>query len=94
MRKFFIIPIRLYKTLISPLLGPSCRFHPTCSHYTAQAIERYGVTKGILLGTMRIMRCNPWFGYGGCDPVPERFTWGGLIRYTGATAKNNKDLTP
>ena len=94
MRKAFILPIRLYKTLVSPLLGPSCRFYPTCSHYAAQAIEKHGVPRGLLLGVGRIIRCNPWFGHGGCDPVPERFTWGALIRYTGASAKNSKDPTP
>jgi len=60
--------IRAYQTLISPLLPPSCRFHPTCSEYTRQAIERYGFGRGILMGMRRIIRCNP-FCVGGHDPV-------------------------
>lgn len=73
MKKFlsliFIIPIKIYQILISPLLGPSCRFTPTCSQYTIEAIQKYGPFKGGWLGFRRILRCHPW---GGCghDPVP------------------------
>ena len=73
MKKFFslifIIPIKIYQILISPLLGPSCRFTPTCSQYTIEAIQKYGPLKGGWLGFKRILRCHPW---GGCghDPVP------------------------
>ena len=65
----FIIPIKIYQTLISPLIGPSCRFTPTCSQYTIEAIQKYGPLKGGWLGFRRIIRCHPW---GGCghDPVP------------------------
>ena len=65
----FIIPIKLYQILLSPLLGQSCRYHPTCSQYTIEAIEKYGPIKGIWLGTMRIATCHPWGG-SGHDPVP------------------------
>ena len=65
----FIIPIKLYQILLSPLLGQSCRYHPTCSQYTIEAIEKYGPVKGIWLGTKRIARCPPWGG-SGHDPVP------------------------
>ncbi|MCB9126423.1 MAG: membrane protein insertion efficiency factor YidD [Ardenticatenales bacterium] len=61
--------IRFYQRLISPLFPPSCRFHPTCSHYTAEAIEKYGAIKGSWLGVRRIVRCHPW-NPGGYDPVP------------------------
>ena len=67
-RSAFILPIRLYQKLISPMLPSSCRFTPTCSEYTAQAIERYGVVRGVIKGAWRIMRCNP-FGGSGHDPV-------------------------
>ena len=65
----FILPIKIYQILISPLLGPSCRFTPTCSQYTIEAIQKYGPLKGGWLGFKRILRCHPW---GGCghDPVP------------------------
>ena len=65
----FIFPIKIYQILISPLLGPSCRFTPTCSQYTIEAIQKYGPFKGGWLGFRRILRCHPW---GGCghDPVP------------------------
>ena len=65
----FIVPIKLYQILLSPLLGQSCRYHPTCSQYTIEAIEKYGPVKGIWLGTKRIARCHPWGG-SGHDPVP------------------------
>ena len=61
--------IRFYQRVISPLTGPSCRFHPTCSHYTAEAIEKYGALRGSWLGVKRIVRCHP-FNPGGYDPVP------------------------
>jgi uncharacterized protein len=60
--------LRWYKLLISPLLPPSCRFTPTCSEYAADAIAKYGVGKGTLLGLWRLCRCQP-FSRGGYDPV-------------------------
>ena len=60
--------IRAYQLLLSPLLPPSCRFTPTCSEYTRQAIERYGFRRGTYMGLRRILRCNP-FHAGGYDPV-------------------------
>ena len=64
-----IIPIKLYQILISPLLGPSCRFTPTCSQYAVEAIQKHGPIRGSWLAAKRISRCHPW---GGCghDPVP------------------------
>jgi putative membrane protein insertion efficiency factor len=61
--------IRLYQLTLSPLLPPSCRFTPTCSHYTYEAIDKYGLIKGSWMGFKRILRCNP-FNAGGYDPVP------------------------
>lgn len=67
--RFVLLLIRFYQHWISPLLGSNCRFYPTCSHYTYEAIERYGVRKGGILGLRRIARCHPW-NPGGFDPVP------------------------
>ncbi len=61
--------IRVYQLLISPLLGRSCRFYPTCSEYTYEAIKKYGFLKGCWLGSRRLLRCHPWHP-GGVDPVP------------------------
>lgn len=63
--------VRLYQILVSPLLGPSCRFSPTCSEYMIQALRIHGLFKGVWLGVRRIGRCHP-FNPGGYDPVPGR----------------------
>ena len=64
-----ILPIKLYQILISPFLGPSCRFNPTCSQYSIEAIQKYGPIKGSWLSIKRISKCHPW-GKSGHDPVP------------------------
>ncbi|WP_084657345.1 membrane protein insertion efficiency factor YidD [Hydrogenovibrio kuenenii] len=66
----FILPIKFYQWFISPLLGPRCRFYPSCSHYTVEAIEKHGVLCGLWLGVKRVSRCHPGSD-GGVDPVPE-----------------------
>ncbi len=65
----FIILIKLYQLIISPWLGPSCRYTPTCSQYGIEALKKYGPLKGLWLTVKRIARCNPWGGHGP-DPVP------------------------
>jgi putative membrane protein insertion efficiency factor len=61
--------IKLYQKYLSPLLGPTCRYHPTCSEYAFQAINKFGVFRGSYLALKRILKCNPWGG-SGIDEVP------------------------
>lgn len=68
MKKICILLINFYQKKISPHLKTSCKYYPTCSEYTKQAIEKYGVIKGIFIGIKRILRCNP-FSKGGYDPL-------------------------
>ena len=63
--------LRAYKVLVSPWLGPCCRFHPSCSIYCMEAVSRHGIVKGLWLGALRLVRCHP-FHPGGFDPVPPR----------------------
>jgi putative membrane protein insertion efficiency factor len=65
----FIIIIKIYQLLISPLFPSSCRYSPTCSHYTLEALNKHGLFKGGWLGIKRISKCHPWGG-SGHDPVP------------------------
>jgi putative membrane protein insertion efficiency factor len=67
--QILILPIRLWQLTISQLLPPTCRFSPSCSAYTIEALRRHGPLKGLWLGTKRIARCHPW-GSSGYDPVP------------------------
>ena len=70
MRYVLKILIRGYQLAISPLLGPRCRFYPSCSHYALEAIEIHGAVRGTWLAIKRIGRCHPWHE-GGFDPVPD-----------------------
>ena len=63
--------IWIYQATVSPLLGGSCRFHPSCSNYCAEAIATHGPARGLRLGVSRLLKCHP-FHAGGLDPVPER----------------------
>ncbi|NYT84597.1 membrane protein insertion efficiency factor YidD [Pollutimonas harenae] len=69
-KTLLIAPIRFYQYVLSPWVGRSCRFTPTCSQYAIEAIEIHGALKGLWLATRRIARCQPWCA-GGYDPVPE-----------------------
>ncbi|TWU60748.1 putative membrane protein insertion efficiency factor [Rubripirellula tenax] len=62
-----IAPIRFYQLAISPMLGPNCRFSPTCSQYTIESVRKFGVLRGLYRGFRRILRCHPW-NPGGYDP--------------------------
>jgi putative membrane protein insertion efficiency factor len=71
MRHLLLLIIRFYQRLISPLLGSHCRFQPTCSQYSLEAINQYGALKGLKLTFKRIGKCHPWHE-GGFDPVPKK----------------------
>jgi uncharacterized protein len=70
-RSLVILPIRLYQRLFSPLVGARCKYYPSCSEYAAQAIERFGILRGLILAGWRLLRCNPW-SHGGFDPVEDQ----------------------
>jgi putative membrane protein insertion efficiency factor len=65
------LPIQAYRRLVSPLLGPRCKYHPTCSRYALDALREYGVVRGLVLAGWRVLRCNPW-SHGGVDRVGEQ----------------------
>lgn len=71
MSKILIAFVRAYQYTISPLLGPRCRYYPSCSNYAVEALREHGAVRGLGLATWRLLRCNP-FSNGGYDPVPPR----------------------
>ena len=71
MRVLAVVFLRAYHRVVSPFLPPACRFYPSCSEYAAQAIEKHGTVRGVLLAVARLARCHP-FHPGGFDAVPER----------------------
>lgn len=78
-RWLFILPVKLYQWLISPLFPASCRHEPTCSNYMIEAIHEHGAFRGLWLGVKRLSKCHPWgtFGY---DPVPKKIKTDGKSR--------------
>jgi uncharacterized protein len=71
LRILAITLIRVYQRVVSPLLGQRCKYHPSCSEYAAQAIQRFGILRGLVLAGWRLLRCNPW-SHGGFDPVEDQ----------------------
>ena len=71
MSKIFVAFVRVYQYTISPLLGPRCRYYPSCSNYAVEALREHGAVRGLGLAMWRLLRCNP-FSNGGYDPVPPR----------------------
>ena len=70
-RGVVLVPIRFYRRVLSPALPARCKYHPTCSQYAVEAIRRYGVLRGVVLATWRLLRCNPW-SHGGVDFVEDQ----------------------
>ena len=70
-RALFLLPVRLYRRLVSPALPQRCKYHPTCSAYAVEAVRTYGVIRGSVLAGWRLLRCNPW-SHGGFDPVERQ----------------------
>jgi uncharacterized protein len=71
MRTIAALPIHAYRLVVSPLLGPRCKYHPTCSQYALDAIRELGALRGAVLAAWRVLRCNPW-SHGGVDHVRDR----------------------
>ena len=70
-REILLAPVRLYRRLVSPLIGPRCRYYPSCSEYAVDAVRSYGAMRGFVLAAWRVMRCNP-LSNGGIDPVEKQ----------------------
>ncbi len=75
MKRILIVLVKGYRKFISPLKKPCCRFYPTCSAYTIEALEKHGAYRGTKLAIKRILKCHPWHE-GGFDPVPEKLKGG------------------
>ena len=71
LRSIALLPVRIYQRWLSPAFGSRCRYYPSCSEYAAQAIERFGILRGLVLAGWRLLRCNPW-SHGGFDPVENQ----------------------
>ncbi len=71
LRTLFVLPIKLYQKIVSPLMGPRCKYYPSCSEYAVQAISKFGILRGLVLAGWRLLRCNPW-SHGGFDPVEDQ----------------------
>ena len=71
LRRIAILPIRAYQLLLSPMVGQRCKYYPSCSEYAVQAVQRFGILRGLVLAAWRLLRCNPW-SHGGFDPVEDQ----------------------
>jgi uncharacterized protein len=74
-RGIAVLPIRAYQRVVSPMLGPRCKYYPSCSEYAAQAIREFGVLRGVVLAGWRLLRCNPW-SHGGVDHPHDQRVFG------------------
>lgn len=83
--------IMVYSYAISPLTPAKCRFHPTCSAYAMDALEKHGVFKGGILAVKRLSKCHPWHKGAMIDPVPASIDWADIIGYNSRKADNDKN---
>jgi putative membrane protein insertion efficiency factor len=74
-RGIAVLPIRAYQRVVSPMLGPRCKYYPSCSEYAAQSIREFGVLRGVVLAGWRLLRCNPW-SHGGVDHPHDQRVFG------------------
>jgi uncharacterized protein len=74
-RSSLVLLLRFYQRWISPAFGQRCRYYPSCSEYAVQAVEQFGILRGLALAGWRLLRCNPW-SHGGFDPVDEQRLFG------------------
>lgn len=75
-RAVVLAPVRFYRRFVSPGLPARCKYEPSCSRYAVQAVERYGILRGLVLAAWRLLRCNPW-SHGGYDPVEDQRVFAG-----------------
>ena len=87
MKQVLILMVRAYQATLGPLLGGACRFHPSCSAYAVEAIERHGAALGAWLAAKRLAKCHPFSARGGYDPVPEE-------GYVGASFSSPDEAIP
>jgi putative membrane protein insertion efficiency factor len=71
LRELVLVPVRVYRRVLSPALPKRCKYHPSCSAYAVEAVREYGVIRGSVLAGWRLLRCNPW-SHGGYDPVEQQ----------------------
>jgi hypothetical protein len=74
-QRLAVLPIALWRSFVSPVIAPRCKYEPSCSNYAIQAIQRYGILRGAVLAGWRVLRCNPW-SHGGFDPVDAQRLFG------------------
>lgn len=92
-RKILKSLIAGYAYLVSPLLGPKCRFYPSCSRYALDAIEAHGALKGCVMSVKRLLKCHPWHKGEMLDPVPVSIDWKGIIGYKRANTHTAQDCS-
>lgn len=88
-RRLLVGLVKAYRLLFSPWLGNVCRYHPSCSQYALDALNRHGALGGSALAAWRVLRCNPW-SLGGCDPVPQDPPWKGLFTRLPLAARDDR----